>query len=118
MAKKVEFHFQPGSAAQDAYRGDPVLTLYAQCPTGAPTVTVELLSLSGTTYTTRKTVTMSTSGCTSTGFTRFSAQFSGMPTFQLGSLSDRLVLRLTTSAPIRLAYGATSVPATLSIGMR
>ena len=118
IAKKVEFHFQPGSAAQDAYRGDPVLTLYAQCPSGSPTITVELLSLSGAAYTTRKTVTMSTSGCTASTFTRFSAQLTGMPTFQLGSLSDKLVVRLTSSAPVRLAYGASPVPATLTIGMR
>ncbi len=39
-------------------------------------------------------------------------------TFALGSLTDSLVLRLTSSAAVRLGYGTTDVPASLTIGMK
>ena len=120
VAKTVEFRYQPASAAQDQYRGIPSLTFWVQCTTtsGTQTITATLGSLSGTTYTNRATAnTIALSGCTTTGFQRYSLAFSGMTTFTIG-LTDKLVLRLQANEPVRLGFGSTDVPALFTIGMR
>jgi type II secretory pathway pseudopilin PulG len=117
----AEWRFQPGSAAQDQMRGTPVLTFWVQCVSaGTPSITVKLQTLSGTTYTLRATATaVSASGgaCPTTGFAKYYASlpFSGF--FQI-ALTDRVVVQVSSSLPIRVGYGTAGLPAKLEIGMK
>lgn len=115
-AKRMEFFFQPGSATENEYRGTPVLSLYAQCPSTAPTLTVTLLTLSGATYTSRSVTSWPLTGCSGGGFTRFSTQLTA-GTFAMG-ITDRLVLRISSSTPVRLGYGTNGAASALTIGMK
>ena len=94
-----------------------MVTVWAQCPTSGTTITATLLTLSGSTYTPRGSASTTAAGCTSSGFSRLSVALPDS-TFALGSLTDSLVLRLTSSAAVRLGYGTTDVPASLTIGMK
>lgn len=116
-AKRMEFFFQPGSAAEDEYRGTPVLSLYAECPSTAPTLSVTLLTLSGSTYSSASDTSWPLTGCGASGFTRFSTELTAA-TFALPSTSSRLVLRISSSSPLRLGYGTTGAASALTIGMK
>jgi len=121
----AEWRFQPASDVQDQFRGTAVLSLWVQCPSGAPTLTARLgtYSTSTTTFVEQGSGTAAASGCpaASSQFHRvdISIAISDSSGFNVASgTTQRLAVRLTSNQQVRLLYGTTSTPAQLSIGMK
>lgn len=113
----AEWRFQPASAMEDGMRGTAAATLYVQCPSTAPTLTITLLrrSSGGTTsaFGSPQTVTPS---CTATTFTRVDRTLS-IPTATLAA-GEQLVMQVTTTRDVRLGYGTNEARARLTVGLR
>lgn len=114
-----ELQFQPASASQDAFRGTAVMVLYVLCDAGTPTLTVTLRTLSGSTYGSVQATGTQTPTCNGSTFSRVDVPLaiSGNG-FTLGSLSQRLVVRTTSTVPVRLLYGVTAAPSRLVVGLK
>lgn len=115
----AQWSFQPASAAQDDFNGTAGAALFVQCPTTPPTLTFTLLTQVGSaTPVQRAQSTAIPTECGTNNFTRVTATLplpNNLP--RLGS-ADKLLLRVTSSVGVRIAYGTTDGRGRLTIGMK
>lgn len=114
----AEWRFQAPSAQEDEFKGTAAASLYVQCPSGTPLLTVSLLKRSTAGTTTSVDSETVTPSCTATSFTRVDRTLD-VPTNLALATGEQLVLRVTSSVDVRLGYGTTSgARARLTMGMK
>lgn len=113
----AEWQFQPPALDKDEFRGTAAASLYVQCPNGTPVLTVRLLRQTSAGVTTVIDSQPVTASCTGTGFARVDRTLT-VPNGTKLAAGERLVLRVSTSVAVRLAYGSNGARGRLTIGMK
>ena len=115
----AEWVFQPGSIAQDEYRGTAYLNLYFQCiGTTAPTFTVALGTYTSASAYSGQTSDTGSSACPASGFKNVSIPISvGNSGFSVPT-SGKLSIRVSSNQAVRLLYGVSAAQTSLSLAMK
>ena len=111
----AEWQFQPASNKEDEFGGTAGLILHVQCPSaGAPALTARLGTLNGTVFTQRAVSSpVTVNPCQLSHFERVEVPIP-VPAFTVPN-GQKLSLRVTSSAPIRIGFGVTPRTSRLEI---
>lgn len=113
---KARWSFQPGSGAEDQVRGTAVMVLYVQCVSaGTPTLSVQFAKDGATAL---GSGSAAVTACPTTDFARVDVPVDIAGNGVTIGIGGTLDVAVTTDAPVRLLYGATTGASRLVVGVK